>query len=104
VVLDLVVQERFRQEQLYSANDQLIDGTRPRAQWLFPYTDDDAVSVESVLRADYVSRPGLPTWAYLVREEVAEAFKEDDPERLAEELIQVAALCVSWVERLKSRN
>jgi hypothetical protein len=35
-----------------------------------------------------------------VREEVAEAFQEADGPALVDELIQVAALCVSWVERL----
>ena len=41
---------------------------------------------------------------HLVREEVAEAFAESDPARLREELIQVAALAVSWVEKIDART
>lgn len=102
-VLDLVFQERERQEALYaSTNRMLVSGTGPATRWLLPYTSHPADKVQEVLRSDYEDweETSLPTWAHLVREEVAEAFQESDPARLAEELIQVAALCVSWVERL----
>ena len=62
---------------------------------------------EDICRADYEfyeKLHGQPTWMHLVREEVAEAFKEADPTRLEEELLQVAALCVSWVEKLQMRR
>lgn len=39
-------------------------------------------------------RPG--TWADILLEEVFEALAEDDPERLQNELIQVAAVAVQW--------
>ena len=104
-VLELVYNERVAQEARYGhVNDKLLNGTGPLEQWLRPYTDDTADAIEFEFRKDYErfeERMGLPTWARLVREELAEALKESDPERLAEELVQVAALCVSWVERLR---
>lgn len=102
-VLELVRQERVRQEARYgNTNRLLVGGTGPETRWLGPYTADSADVIEKTLRSDYDDwgEDNLPTWAHLVREEVAEAFKESDPERLAAELVQVAALCVSWVERL----
>jgi hypothetical protein len=102
--LDLVLEERQAQEARYgSANVLLENGTGPETRWLGPYTGQSAAQIQQILRGDYEDyeeEVGLPTWAHLVREEVAEAFQEDDPDRLREELIQVAALCVSWAERL----
>jgi hypothetical protein len=41
---------------------------------------------------------GNGTWRHILKEEVSEAFAEDDPEKLAEELIQVAAVALGWWE------
>lgn len=115
-VLERVFDERVRQVGTYGHNDDLEDGTGPKAAWIQPvidlaqsaYTGDiTAKEIETIFRDDYENREketGKPTWLDLVREEVAEAFKESDPERLAEELLQVAALCVSWVETLEKRS
>lgn len=103
-VLDLVLAERKAQEARYGeANEKLLDGTGPGTCWLLPYTFSPAHLIQDDLRLDYEEfeeETGAPTWVHLVREEIAEAFLEADPDRLAEELVQVAALCVSWVERL----
>jgi hypothetical protein len=106
-VLERVFDERVRQVGTYGHNDDLEDGTGPMVQWLRPFSDWPAADVEVGFRNDYEHREsetGKPTWLDLVREEVAEAFQEDNPERLAEELLQVAALCVSWVETLEKRS
>lgn len=109
-VLRLVFEERIRQVTRYGLNHDLLDGTWLDAQVLpsSPFGGSmTAEEFEDICRADYEehqSRHGLPTWMHLVREEVAEAFKESDPVRLAEELVQVAALCVSWVETLAWRS
>jgi hypothetical protein len=105
-VLRLVAAERAAQEARYTTNDVLRDGTGPDSYWLLPYTSGNAQQIEEDLRAEYESKTQaeLPSWMLLVREEVAEAFRESDPARLQEELIQVAALCVSWVERLRART
>jgi hypothetical protein len=103
-VLGLVLKERQAQEDKYgAANETTQSGTGPGVPWLSPYTEHHAKNIQELLREDYEkreSRDGAVTWLNLVREEIAEAFQETDPARLAEELIQVAALCVSWVERL----
>ena len=104
-ILELVFQERQRQEVRYGAqNVHCLDGTGPETRWLLPFTSESAWSIQKAVRNDYeqFEDEAPVTWLHLVREEVAEAFQENDPERLAEELIQVAALCVSWVERLRS--
>jgi hypothetical protein len=107
-VLTDVAQHRVFQELRYGhVNDKLQDGTGPEVRWLGPYTSHSAEVIEAKLRADYEEyeeEVGLPTWCHLVREEIGEAFKENDPVRLREELIQVAALCVSWCERIDDRG
>lgn len=105
-VLQTVAAERARQVGQYGLNEDIEDGTGIEVQWLKPFSDWPAGDVEGGFRKEYEAhedRNGKPTWVHLVREEVAEAFQEDDPERLAKELIQVAALCVSWVEKIRSR-
>lgn len=108
-VLDLVYLERKAQEARYGkTNDELRSGTGPGTAWLLPYTFDDAKHIQQQLRYDYEDWEDdgeiLPTWLHLVREEVAEAFELPEGPELIEELIQVAALCVSWVERLQERG
>lgn len=109
-VLDEVFAERIRQVAQYGHNDELEDGTGPDVRWL-DGTDVNldlrtATEIETGFRREYEkheARQGRPTWMHLVREEIAESFAESDPERLEEELLQVAALCVSWVESLRKR-
>jgi len=103
-ILELVLEERKRQEARYGAAHATLEhGSGPETRWLGPYTGAPASEIQEELRRDYEDwedEVGHPTWLHLVREEVAEAFEEDDPRRLKEELVQVAALCVSWAERL----
>lgn len=101
-VLERVYDERLRQVAQYGHNEDLADGTGPEAAWLAPYSNDPATEVQHRFRAEYEGHElvqGLPTWMHLVREELAEAFQAGDTDELIEELIQVAALCVSWVEK-----
>ena len=105
-VLGDVLGERAHQFARYGTNSNLRDGTGPNVGWLAPCSYIDATLVQTRFREDYErreARHGAPTWMQLVREEVAEAFQESDPVRLREELVQVAALCVSWVETLDAR-
>ena len=105
-VLEAVFREREQQVARYGLNRDLEDGTGPDVRWLsgtHPYLDAlPAEMIELVLRREYDTHP-KPTWLRLVREEMAEAFKESDPVALEAELLQVAALCVSWIERLRER-
>lgn len=106
VVLENVFEERLRQVAKYGHNEDLQFGTGPDVQWL-PEDPDRAVRIELIFRRDYEkheARNGKPTWMHLIREEVAEAFKESDPDRLEAELTQVAALCVSWIEKIRAER
>lgn len=106
-VLQEVAEERSRQVARYGSNHDLADGTGPHTAWLLPLDSSPAKDIEAVFRQDYEDyedEVGSVTWTHLVREEVAESFQESDPDRLREELLQVAALCVSWIESLDHRN
>lgn len=43
---------------------------------------------------------GLGTWTDILKEEFYEALAENDPIKLRTELLQVAAVCCSWVEAI----
>lgn len=106
-VLDEVFDERCRQVARYGHNHDLDDGTGPETRWALPVSTDSAAELEKAFRRqyeEYEEETGNPTWLHLVREELAEAFAEEDPARLSAELLQVAALCVSWVETLQVRE
>ena len=102
-VLDEVMEERFRQTERYGENGGLALGTGPDSRWLQPMVGWNASQIETRFRSEYETHE-TPTWMHLIREEVAEAFMEDDPVRLREELIQVAALCVSLITRLDEND
>lgn len=104
-VLNLVFEERARQVEKHGHNDGLKNGTGPNVEWLWPLSDATAYQAQLVLRQameDHrlTSDTGKPTWAMMLLEELAEAFECDDTERLVEELIQVAAVAVQWIEKV----
>lgn len=109
-VLEEVFEERKRQVARYGHNDDKADGTGPNVKWLSG-TDINldlrhADEIEKAFRTEYDRNGGDEgaDWMRLVREELAEVFAEDDPENLEAELLQVAALCVSWVESIRKRR
>lgn len=102
-VLERVFEERKRQMAQYGTNEDLEDGTGPDSAWLDPFDPSPATHIQAGFRAAYEAHEqivGKPTWMHLVREELAEAFEldGDDPEFVTE-ILQVAALCVSWAEK-----
>lgn len=103
-VLERIFEERQRQVARYGHNEDLEDGFGPGVPWLMPIDfQRTSENIESLFRSDYElteSITGSPTWMHLIREELAEFFESDpdDPEAINEAL-QVAALCVSWVEK-----
>lgn len=105
-VLQLIREERTRQLDQYGTNEELALGFGSSVSaypWLFPYTDESAAEVQVSFREDYedqVRSDGQPTWMHLIREEVAELFETDHRQDAIDEAIQVAALCVSLVEKL----
>ena len=105
-VLQKVWGERSRQFQLHGDNREQESGTGPEVPWAAPlagFTGAGAQRLESALRRGYngVEAGGkLVTWLEILREEFAEVAAENDTKRLAEELVQVAAVAVSWAEKL----
>lgn len=55
-------------------------------------------------RCDGAFAANMGTWKHILEEEVYEAFAESNPEKLKEELIQVAAVCKAWVECIDRRT
>lgn len=55
-------------------------------------------------RCEAAFSAGKGTWKDILLEEVWEAMAERNPAKLRAELIQVAAVAVSWVEDLDSRQ
>lgn len=53
---------------------------------------------------DAASKAGNLTWEHIVNEELSEAYAcGDDVTHLRRELVQVAAVCVAWVEAIDRR-
>jgi hypothetical protein len=106
-VLDEVLEERRRQVRFYGHNDDLETGMGPDVRWLLPYTTVSAAEIEQTLRddyEDYEEDTGAPTWLHLIREEFAEAAKEADPVLREKEWLEVAALCVSYVQASRRKR
>ncbi len=53
---------------------------------------------------DKAAENGTLTWADILSEEVLEAFSETDHDALREELVQVAAVAISWAEDIDRRR
>lgn len=53
---------------------------------------------------DFYVEEGSLTWRDILLEEVYEAFAEEDPDRLREELVQVAAVATNWVRAIDRRR
>lgn len=94
-VLGEVLEERHRQEALWGEQNH-ADGTG--ALWRAGHAD------AARLQCQVASELGVITWADIFEEEVAEALAESDLERLREELVQVAAVAVAWVEAIDRRR
>lgn len=103
-VLTDIVLERHRQIMLHGHNEDTPDGTGPSVEWCNAM--GAAAHMEQALRRDYDrhAASGEPlTWMHFLREEFAEAMQEDDPAKLYTELSQVAAVAVSWMEKIRQR-
>lgn len=93
-VLRDIGDERDRQNRKFP--DQVLpDGTRHLMK-----ATADAVRKQT----EVFAKDGILTWRDVLAEEVAEAFAEEDPERLRKELVQVAAVAARWVEDIDNRR
>lgn len=54
---------------------------------------------------DAAAKAGTLSWEHILNEEVSEAYAtENDPAHLRRELVQIAAVCVAWIEAIDRRN
>jgi hypothetical protein len=94
-VFNQVWRERARQTKLWGAQ-RLPDGTGE--YWDF----QNSLAKKVACNAAHVN--GTLTWRDILDEEVWEAFAETDPHKIEEELVQVIAVAVAWIEDMRSRH
>lgn len=94
LVLAEVAAERARQHQLWGRQDH-PDGTG--------LPGDGPAAGLARQACDDATTGGTLTWRHILHEEVAEAFAETAPLRVRHEMLQVAAVAVSWVEAIDRR-
>jgi hypothetical protein len=92
--LEEIALERKRQDAKFGEQNQ-PDGTGEQ----FRHFADQAR-----LACDIAKRLGSLTWKHVLAEEFFEALAESDPKKLTTELLQVAAVCVAWVEAIGRRE
>lgn len=99
-VLGEVAAERGRQDAKWGQQNH-PDGTGPYAS----VRGGNAWEIAGMARAwcQHKAAMGKVTWLDILTEETAEAFAEDDRQRLRAELIQVAAVAVAWIEDIDRR-
>ena len=88
--IECIKEERARQDRKWGPDRSHPNGTGS------PGTKD--VADIARMECDNAFRGGWGTWRHILEEEVKEAFAEENPEALAAELIQVAAVCVAWIQ------
>lgn len=100
-VLSEVAAERARQDGKWGPR-QDPDGTGPNT-WLGQPRRAAPARDAARERCDRAFISGEVTHAHVLIEEVYEALAESDPAALRSELIQVAAVCVKWIEQIDNR-
>ena len=98
-VLGEVRNERVRQDAKWGEQNH-PDGTcaGPNGAVIAKQHADAARSV-----CDQMAKIGKLTWAHILTEELMEAYAETDESKLRKELIQTAAVAVSWIEAIDRR-
>ena len=98
-VLKEVQMERARQDAKWGEQNH-PDGTcaGPNGAVMAKQHADAARSV-----CDQMAKIGKLTWAHILTEELMEAYAETDEQKLRKELIQTAAVAVSWIEAIDRR-
>ncbi len=93
-LLEAVRVERARQEMKWGEQNH-PNGTGSR--------DDKDIAEVAKAICDFRARKGDLTWKHILDEEVKEAFAEVDDDKLEAELIQVAAVAISWCEAIRRK-
>ena len=102
----------FRQEALAPAVARVAaERRRQEAKWGQQNHPDgtglpgDQVAADQARQAcEDAHHAGKQTYRLILDEEYREALAETDPERLVEELVQVAAVACGWVEAIRRRT
>lgn len=68
------------------------------------YTPEEADERARSYKTAATAKPSLVSWQAVLLEEVYEALAETEPDKIIAELIQVAAVAVSWIENLAPRS
>jgi hypothetical protein len=106
--LEEVAQERLRQVDKWGHQNH-PDGTGPGV-FILGSTKNNLHHLYGSELADVFRRkcgrnlPHEDNWRDILLEEVFEAMAEDEPDRLREELIQVAAVACAWVDAIDRRS
>lgn len=90
-VLEEVSHERARQDAMWGEQNHPNGTGRP---------GDKAEADFARAACEGAFESGRGTYRDILLEEVAEAFAESSPHALREELVQVAAVAVAWVEKI----
>lgn len=109
--IDDAVDEMGRQDDKWGANRVLPYGTGSdiaplRSVYDFAEaalgiaTAEELADASKESNADLAKRFGKIAWMDILLEEVFEAGAESNPDRLREELVQVAAVALNWVKAI----
>lgn len=94
-VLEDIEQERYHQNEKWGEQTH-ADGTGEH--FIHP---EAVTAMRNEVERAFAEERG--TWRHILSEEIAEAFSESSPERLREELVQVAAVAAAWIEDIDRR-
>lgn len=90
-----VVKEMKRQVQLFGVQ-HLPPGTGG------PFAADQLDHARMMF--EQASKNGFLTWMDILREEYCEVIAETEPAKIREELVQCAAVCLSWIRDIDSNR
>lgn len=103
-VLQEVHAERNRQDRKWGEQNH-PDGTGPNVWWGLTGPAHVVRDTARHLTDGHASGAGGPlTWLDILREEIGEAFAEEDPVKLRAELVRVAAVAVQWIQAIDRRG
>lgn len=91
-VLAEIEHERDRQDVVWGEQNH------PNGTGMSPFDAPWAKAAKAICQA--AASAGKVTWRDILNEEVRESFAESDPVKLRAELVQVAAVCVAWIESI----
>ena len=99
-ILAEVVDERVRQDAKWGEQNH-PNGTGPYVVWtLGGRITAQVMAARARDMCQEAARRGECTWLLIALEEMAEAFAEDDPYRVRQEVLQLVAVGVSWIEAI----